>query len=117
MNLLLDRDDGRPTAVFAHNDSIALGAIVALRRHGLECPADLSLVGYNDVPLTDFVVPALTTVRLPAYELGRLAAELVVTLIDGTKDSTKTVTLAPELVVRESTRSPAGTTAGPEEKT
>ncbi len=105
MTQLLDRTgDDRPTAVFAHNDSIAIGALVALRERGLDCPADVSIVGYNDVPLTGHVMPPLTTIRLPAYELGRLAAELVVTLIDGTGDSTQTVTLAPELVVRASTR-------------
>ncbi len=105
MDVLLDRSESdRPTAVFAHNDSMAIGALVALRRRGLDCPADVSIVGYNDVPLTGHVMPPLTTIRLPAYDLGRLAAELVVTLIDGTEKSAKTVTLAPELVVRASTR-------------
>ncbi|MFP5487034.1 MAG: LacI family DNA-binding transcriptional regulator [Acidimicrobiia bacterium] len=105
MNALLERTDGElPTAVFAHNDSIAVGALSAMRQAGLRCPDDISLVGYNDTPLTEYLTPALTTVRLPGYELGRLAAELVVTLSEGSMTTTKTVTIAPELVVRESTR-------------
>lgn len=105
-NIMLEQaGQSHPTAVFAHNDSIAIGAIVALRNRGLLCPEDVSIVGYNDVPLTGYVMPALTTIRLPAYELGRLAAELVVTRIDGAEDSTETVTLVPQLVVRSSTRS------------
>lgn len=103
---LLDRQERLPTAIFAHNDSIAIGAIGPLREHGIECPDDISLIGYNDVPLTDHVHPPLTTIRLPGYELGRLAAELVVTQIDGTDTATGKVQLAPELVVRASTAPP-----------
>jgi LacI family transcriptional regulator len=56
------------------------------------------------VPLTAHLTPALTTVKLPAYEMGRLAAQLVATLIDDPEQSAHTVTLAPELIVRQSTR-------------
>lgn len=100
---LIEREGRPPTGLFAHNDSIAIGAIAALREHGLECPADVSVVGYNDIPLTDQLRPPLTTIRLPGYELGRLAAELVVTRIEGTEPTTEKVLLAPELIVREST--------------
>ncbi len=100
---LLGLPGERPTAVFAHNDSIAIGAIDTLRRAGLTCPDDISIVGFNDVPLTDKILPPLTTVRLPGYELGRLAAELVLTRIDGNDGSANTVMLTPELVVRGST--------------
>jgi len=103
---LLELEGELPTAVFAHNDSIAIGAIAALRTHGLDCPGDLSVVGYNDVPLTDQIQPPLTTIRLPGYELGRLAAELVLSGIEGTEPSTDKVMLAPELVVRASTAAP-----------
>ena len=93
----------QPTAIFAHNDSIAIGAIDTLRSAGITCPDDVSIVGFNDVPLTDKISPPLTTVRLPGYELGRLAAELVLTRIDGSEGAANTVMLTPELVVREST--------------
>jgi LacI family transcriptional regulator len=91
------------TAVFAHNDTIAIGALGALREVGIECPRDISIVGYNDVPLTDHLDPPLTTVRLPGYELGHLAAELLVNRIDGAEATTNAVVLTPELIVRAST--------------
>ncbi len=97
----------RPTAIFAHNDSIAIGAIDTLKQAGLSCPEDVSIVGFNDVPLTDKISPPLTTVRLPGYDLGRLAAELVLTRIDGSDTGANTVMLTPELVVRQSTAEPA----------
>ena len=71
-------------------------------------PDDISVIGYNDSPLTDLIQPPLTTVRLPGYELGRLAAELVLTYIDGAESTTDRVVLAPELVVRRSTAAPTG---------
>jgi LacI family transcriptional regulator len=100
---LLRRADPLPTAVFAHNDTIAIGALGTLRDAGLTCPDDISIVGYNDVPLTDHLNPPLTTIRLPGYELGRLAAELMVNRIDGVEATTNAVVLAPELIVRAST--------------
>lgn len=106
MSQLLEHVVGdHPTAIFAQNDSIAIGAMHLARAHGLRCPEDVSIVGYNDVPLTAHLTPALTTIRLPAYETGRLAAELVATLIANPDRPASTVTLSPELVVRESTRS------------
>jgi LacI family transcriptional regulator len=100
---LLGRAGPTPTAIFAHNDTIAIGALGALREGGIECPRDISIVGYNDVPLTDHLNPPLTTIRLPGHELGRLAAELMVNRIDGTEATTNAVVLAPELIVRAST--------------
>ena len=93
-----------PTAVFAQNDTMAIGALHLARGRGIRCPDDLSLLGYNDVPLTAYLTPSLTTIKLPAYEAGRLAAELVVTLIEHREQTASRVALAPELVVRESTR-------------
>jgi LacI family transcriptional regulator len=105
-NELLTRIERLPTGVFAHNDTIAIGAIAALREGGLECPDDVSIVGYNNVPLTDQIRPPLTTVRISGYELGRLAADLVVTRIEGAEATTNAVMLAPELIIRESTAPP-----------
>lgn len=103
---LLDRPDEAPTAVFAHNDTIAIGAIGLFGELGIECPEQMSVIGYNDVPLTAHLQPPLTTIRLPGYELGRLAAELVVTTMAGLDTTVGTVRLAPELVVRASTAPP-----------
>lgn len=108
MDKLLAHSGGAPpTAVFAHNDTIAVGALNAMARAGLSCPEDISIVGYNDVPLTQYLWPPLTTVRLPSYELGRLATEVLLMLIDGVEGGTKAVSVSPELVVRQSTCAPA----------
>ncbi len=104
---LLERGGPLPTAVFAHNDTMAIGAMATFRSQGIRVPDDISVVGYNDSPLTDQIQPPLTTIRLPGYELGRLAAELVLTHIDGTQSATDRVVMAPELIVRRSTAAPA----------
>ncbi len=104
MQKLLDRTNGsRPTAVFAQNDSMAVGAMHLAAERGLNCPRDLSIVGYNDAPLTAHLTPALSTIKLPGYEAGRIAAELVVSLIEEPEQSPSSVMLAPALVIREST--------------
>jgi len=92
-----------PTGVFAHTDLMAVGAIDAAREAGLRCPEDVSVIGYDDIPLADHVDPPLTTVRLPGYQLGRLAAELVATMIGDETASRPNLSLPPELVVRRST--------------
>ena len=91
-----------PTAIFAHNDLLAIGAVAALREAGLRCPDDLSVIGYNDTPLTEYLAPALSTVRLPAVEVGQLAAERLLAALH--EDATPTVvSLQPRLIAREST--------------
>lgn len=97
----------RPTALFAHNDLMAVGALDALRELGLRCPEDVSVVGYNDAPLSDHLDPPLTTVRLPSYELGKHSARLLLSAIEGDASESVRTMLAPELVLRESTRPPA----------
>jgi LacI family transcriptional regulator len=106
MLALLERHAQRPTAVFAHNDLLALGALAVLREHGVSCPDDISLVGYNDTPMTAFTCPTLTTISLPGYELGRLAAEMAVTLIEAPQTPPAQLTLPPTLVVRDSSAPP-----------
>lgn len=102
--VLLDRDlEDRPTAVFAHNDLMAVGCLEALQERGLRCPRDVSVVGYNDAPLTAHLSPSLTTVRLPSIELGRQAAALALATLGGSSVSSETVLLPPELIVRAST--------------
>ena len=104
MQSLLERPGPTPTAVFAQNDSMAIGAMHLALEQGIRCPDDISIIGYNDVPLTAHLTPALTTIKLPAYEVGRIAAEVVVSLIENPESSRSAVSLAPELIVRESTR-------------
>ena len=106
MRALLQRHPNRPTAVFAHNDLMALGALAVLREEHLSCPADISLIGYNDMPGAAFIDPPLTTIRLPGYELGRIAADVAVAMIERSDDSPPRLSLPPSLVVRGSTAPP-----------
>lgn len=106
MRLVLERSARPPTAVFAHNDLIAIGAMEALREAKLECPADVSIVGYNDMPLTEHLAPPLSTVRMPTVEVGQVAADVVVRLIEGRETSPVSISLEPQLVERASTSPP-----------
>lgn len=105
-DLLRQPASRRPTAIFAHNDLMAVGALDALREAGLRCPDHVSVVGYNDSPLIDHLDPPLSTVRLPSYELGRHAARMAFDSLDGRVSSPSTIMLAPEFVERRSTRPP-----------
>jgi LacI family transcriptional regulator len=91
------------TAIVAGNDLLALGCYDALEQRGLRCPQDVSVVGYNDMPFVDRFRPALTTVRVPHYELGATAAELMLEQLRTHDARPRQLALTPELVVRGST--------------
>jgi LacI family transcriptional regulator len=95
-----------PSAIVAGNDLMALGCLDVLREAGLECPRDVSVVGYNDMPFADRFVPPLTTVRVPHYEIGAAAAALLLEALGEPEGEAKQVQLPPELVVRSSTGPP-----------
>lgn len=97
----------RPTAVFAHNDLLAVGVLEAARELSLKCPDDISIVGYNDSALIDHLDPPLTSVRLNAYELGRRAADRAHQLMSGTSAGVQISLVEPTLAVRASTGPPA----------
>jgi LacI family transcriptional regulator len=99
---LLDREADRPTAIFAHNDLMAVGALDAIKKAALQCPEDISVVGYNDAPLTDHISPSLTSVRLPSLEVGRLAAQVALARIRGDETPHEIEKLPPTLVPRDS---------------
>jgi LacI family transcriptional regulator len=96
----------RPTAIVAGNDMIALGTLRALEDAGLSCPGDISVVGFNDMPFMDRIAPPLTTVRLPHYEVGAAAADLLLERLADPGAPVKILFLPPELVVRSSTAPP-----------
>lgn len=98
-----------PTAVFCSNDYLALGALKGAREAGLTLPEDLSIVGFDDMQTASFMVPALTTIRQPAHEMGKRAAELLLQLIES-KSKPLQIMLETELVVRESTTAPTVST-------
>lgn len=96
-----------PTAIIAGNDLQALGVYQAAREARLHIPEDLSVVGFDDLPVAQWVGPPLTTVRQPLIEMAVAAAELVLTLARGEQPVLTRVELATELVVRESTAPPS----------
>ena len=100
MKALLSQRD-RPTAVFAASDVVALGAMSAIHSAGLSIPADVAIVGFDDIFLAAHAIPPLTTVKVPAYGLGWTAAEILIALIEGDRQ-VSTMTLETELVIRES---------------
>jgi LacI family transcriptional regulator len=91
----------RPTAIFAANDIMALGAMYAVQKAGMDVPADIAIVGYDDRDFAAWIRPALTTVRMPSYEMGQAAARLLLQQInkEELEDSTQ---ITGQLIVRES---------------
>lgn len=99
MRGLLKRAGPKPNAVFAGSDSIAMGVILALRESGLAVPADVSVIGYNDLPMAQYFQPPLSTVRQDTHEAGSLLVEKLFQALDGVKPASATVPT--RLVIRE----------------
>jgi LacI family xylobiose transport system transcriptional regulator len=102
---LLDRDD-RPTAIFAGSDLQALGVIESMRQLGLRAPDDVSIVGYDDIPLATWVSPRLTTIHQPLRRMAEEATRLVIRMREGETTGATRLDLATDLIVRESTAPP-----------
>ena len=100
---MLNRVGTAPEAVFAGNDTIAIGVAAAAREFGLDIPADIAIVGFDDLPASAYLNPPLTTVRNPAKKQGTLAIETIVRLLRGEKVQTKRIIVPVELIVRQST--------------
>jgi LacI family transcriptional regulator len=95
-----------PTAIFAFNDNMAVAVIRAAHARGLRVPEDLSVVGFDDAEQAALVTPALTTVRQPLAEMGRMAVSLLLRLLENQRLEGLNVELATRLVVRDSTAPP-----------
>lgn len=93
----------RPTAIFAGSDLQALGAIAAAHEAGLSVPEDLSVVGYDDIALSRWMTPQLTTIHQPLRRMGEEATRLVLRMADGRVPETLRMDLAIHLVVRDTT--------------
>lgn len=96
----------RPTAIFAGSDYQALGVLRAARELGLRVPEDLSVVGYDNLPVTEWIAPPLTTVNQPLGEMAATATRMVLSMAHGDQPANRRIDLATELVVRESTAPP-----------
>jgi LacI family transcriptional regulator len=105
--LLLLRMIPRPTAIFAGNDMIALGALRAIREVGLSCPEDISLMGFDDLDLAEATHPPLSSVSQSGYQLGTTAAHILIERLHGDKSPAKHVVLPTTLSLRGSVAAPA----------
>lgn len=105
--LELLRAEPGTTALFCANDLIALGVCAAARESGRRVPEDLSVVGFDDSFVAALVAPPLTTIRQPVARLGKEAAEVAIDLVEGRRTEPVRLTLPVELVVRDSTATPA----------
>jgi LacI family repressor for deo operon, udp, cdd, tsx, nupC, and nupG len=97
----------RPTAIFCFSDEMAMGALEGFRRFGLACPADVSLIGFDDIRYARHLDPPLTTVSQPMERIGHEVVRLLVDILSGEAPVVLHVTLAHRLVVRGSTAAPA----------
>ncbi|PLS16053.1 LacI family transcriptional regulator [Bacillus sp. M6-12] len=91
-----------PTAVFAANDEMAIGAVKAIKSKGLKVPEDISVVGFDDIKFASVFEPAITTIAQPTFELGKIAMELLLKLMNNDELKKKQYMLEDRLVVRES---------------
>jgi len=104
LSLELLKNSNRPTAIFAVDDLMAIGAYQAIKKLGLQIPEEVAVVGFNDDPLASIVEPTLTTVRIPIYEMGTTAATLMIQLLENSNHYPHQKILASELIIRESSK-------------
>ena len=101
----------RPTAIICFNDMQAIGVMQTLQQANVRIPEDFSIAGFDDIPLAEFLYPALTTYRQPIWELGQMAAKLALHLlgenVNGTLPFEPVITMRGQLIVRRSTAPPA----------
>jgi DNA-binding LacI/PurR family transcriptional regulator len=88
--------------VFAASDMLAVGALSAAREKGVRVPEDLSIAGFDDIDFAAYCNPPLTTVRVPAAQMGEMAVEMLLEMIEGDSMHVRQITLDTELVIRES---------------
>jgi DNA-binding LacI/PurR family transcriptional regulator len=111
-SLLVLPPDERPTAIFAISDKTALGALDALKDAGVRVPDEIALVGFDGINDSAYVVPALTTVRVPMHDMGRVATDQLIAQIEGECRPVAKTVLYTELVVRQSSGARAPEAAG-----
>lgn len=102
MQRILDNSENSPTAVLGGNDLMAIGAINCLKDNGYKIPEDISVMGIDDLPISSYYNPRLTTIRQDQSEIGQEAVKLIFDMINGDKIKIKKIVMEQELVVRES---------------
>ncbi len=94
------------TALFCFSDEMAIGALAALRSAGIACPDQISIIGFDDIPMASFVEPCLTTIRQPMELIGQRTVELLLGILSRRQSSPLSVTLPHQLIVRKSVAPP-----------
>ena len=102
-----DLIDNDVTAIFCFSDEMAMGALSVIGDAGLKCPKDVSVIGFDDLPLARYFQPPLTTIAQPKGMIGRRTVELLIDILRGAASPSQQVTLQHELVIRSSTAPPA----------
>ncbi len=93
-----------PTAFFADNDMIALGAMKALTEYGYQIPQDISIIGFDDIPYSEIATPRLTTIRVPKQEMGQAAARRIIELIRKPTNARLKIQICTNFIERDSVR-------------
>jgi DNA-binding LacI/PurR family transcriptional regulator len=93
----------RPTALVAFNDIMAIGAMRAAQDLGLAVGREISITGFDDVPLVQYLIPPLTTIRQPIWEVGQKVISMLLSIMQGIESVEQHVLLPPRLIVRNST--------------
>lgn len=95
----------RPDAIFAISDRMAIGAMLAVKKKGLQMPGDIGLVGFNNEPVVSLVTPSISSVEQPSFEMGKVAAKLFIEMMHNKDDmSNDEIVLKPKLFIRESSQ-------------
>lgn len=102
MRRLIQSDRPLPEGIACANDQMAVGVVHALREAGVRVPADVAVTGFDDIPLARYLSPPLTTVRQPSEQLGAVAVDTLVTMIDRDGPPARNVVLPTQLVIRSS---------------
>lgn len=103
MKIILERTgDNPPRAVVAVNDPAAFGAIKAIKEKGFSIPEDIAIVGFSDDVRSELIACPLTTVRQPAFQIGKTAAQKLINTIDNNEEPTETIKLKNEIIIRQS---------------
>ena len=93
----------KPDAIFTITDRMAIGAMLAIKEKGLSMPDDIGLIGFNNEPITKLVTPSISSIEQPAFELGKVAAKLLIEVMNNEADlSNREIVLEPKIFVRES---------------
>lgn len=104
--LELIQRENRPTAIVAGNDLMAMGAMSAIQDKGLQVGKDISVTGFDNIPLSSYTHPPLTTVHQPIFQIGGMVCEMLIQMIKGTTLDNRQILLQPSLIKRQTTGAP-----------